>query len=231
MGFGTIHTDSLPPTAAAGKLEPMVRQRARIRFGKQGDLRLVGHRDLARSLERLFRRAGLRLQMSEGFHPKPRISFPSALALGIEGRSEVMELELAEPVSADELLRRLSVQAIPGLEFHRVEILAPGAKKARVRSVAYEATIPAERRADLADQVRRVWGSSSCPVQRCEGDSAVDVRQFLEQLTLQEGVLRMRLRVTPQRSAGPRDVLAALALDDLEQQGWFLTRSEVELEP
>lgn len=209
----------------------MVRQRARIRFGKQGDLRLVGHRDLARSLERLFRRAGLRLQMSEGFHPKPRISFPSALALGIEGRSEVMELELAEPVSADELLERLSAHAIPGLKFYRVEILAPGAKKARVRTAAYEATIPAERRADLNDQIRRVWGSVSCPVHRGEGDSAVDVRQFLEQLTLEEGVLRMRLRVTPQRSAGPRDVLAALALDDLEQQGWFLTRSEVELEP
>lgn len=209
----------------------MVRQRARIRFGKQGDLRLVGHRDLARSLERLFRRAGLRLAMSEGFHPKPRISFPSALALGIEGRNEVMELELAEPADAEELLQRLSAHAIAGLEFHRVEVLAPGAKKARVRSVAYEATIPAERRADLVDRVRRVWESDSCPVQRCEGEPAVDVRQFLEQLTFQDGVLRMRLRVSPQRSAGPRDVLAALALDDLEQQGWFLTRSDVELEP
>ena len=37
----------------------MVRQRVRIRFRKQGDLRFVGHRDLVRSLERLFRaRAG-----------------------------------------------------------------------------------------------------------------------------------------------------------------------------
>lgn len=209
----------------------MVRQRARIRFGKQGDLRLVGHRDLARSLERLFRRAGLRLQMSEGFHPKPRISFPSALALGMEGHDEVMELELAESGSAEELHERLAAHAIPGLKFRRVEILAPGAKKARVRRVAYEATVPAERLANLADQVRRVWGSTSYPVQRGEEGSMVDVRQFLEELSLQEGVLRMRLKVTPQRSAGPRDVLAALALDDLEQQGWFLTRSEVELEP
>ncbi len=209
----------------------MVRQRARIRFGKQGDLRLVGHRDLARSMERLFRRAGLRLVMSEGFHPKPRISFPSALALGIEGRDEVMELELAEPASADELLRQLAAHALPGLEFHRVEILVPGAKKARLRSVVYEATIPAERRADLAERVRCVWESSSCLVQRGEGEPAVDVRHFLELLTFQDGVLRMRLRVSPQRSAGPRDVLAALALGDLEQQGWFLVRSEVELEP
>ena len=36
----------------------MVRQRVRIRFAKQGDLRLIGHRDLMRTWERLFRRAG-----------------------------------------------------------------------------------------------------------------------------------------------------------------------------
>jgi hypothetical protein len=30
----------------------MVRQRARIRFAKQGELRLIGHRDLVRTIER-----------------------------------------------------------------------------------------------------------------------------------------------------------------------------------
>ena len=36
--------------------------------------------------------------MSEGFHPKPRISFPSALGLGITGRQEVMEGPATETV-------------------------------------------------------------------------------------------------------------------------------------
>ena len=60
----------------------MIRQRVRIRFPKQDDLRLISHRDLMRAWERLFRRAGVALSMSEGFHPKPRMSFPSALAVG-----------------------------------------------------------------------------------------------------------------------------------------------------
>ncbi|MFH1921107.1 MAG: TIGR03936 family radical SAM-associated protein, partial [Planctomycetota bacterium] len=120
----------------------MVRQRVRIRFRKQGDLRLVGHRDLARSMERLFRRAGLRLGMSEGFHPKPRMSFPSALAVGIEGLDEVMELELAEHYSEEELLRRLASQALSGLAFESVEILPPGTRKARLKSAVYRAAMP-----------------------------------------------------------------------------------------
>jgi len=93
----------------------MVRQRVRMRFCKQGDLRLIGHRDLMRCLERLFRRAGLPLAMSQGFHPKPRMTFPSALALGIEGVDEVLELELTESPPAEELLQRLTPHAPPGL--------------------------------------------------------------------------------------------------------------------
>ena len=46
----------------------MSRQRVQIRFRKHDDLRFIGHRDLLRTLERLFRRAGLKLRMSEGFH-------------------------------------------------------------------------------------------------------------------------------------------------------------------
>ena len=73
-----------------------IRQRVRIHFQKVGDLRWISHRDLVRVFERIFRRAGLKLSMSEGFHPKARMSFPSALALGIAGQDEVMDVELAE---------------------------------------------------------------------------------------------------------------------------------------
>ncbi len=70
----------------------MVRPRVRIRFAKQSALRLIGHRELTSSLERLFRRAGLSLGMSGGYRPKPRLNFPLALAVGIEGRREAWNL-------------------------------------------------------------------------------------------------------------------------------------------
>jgi hypothetical protein len=96
-----------------GVSQPMLRQRVRVRFRKQGDLRWISHRDLVRVFERMMRRAGLRLGMSEGFIPKARMTFPSALALGVEGLDEVMEFELAEPLGAEELAQRLADQA-PG---------------------------------------------------------------------------------------------------------------------
>ncbi len=209
----------------------MVRQRARIRFRKQGDLRFLGHRDLARLLERLFRRAGLKLARSEGFHPKPRMSFPSALALGIEGLDEVMELELAEPYAADQLLAALAPRAVAGLTFHCVEIVPPGARKARLRSTAYRIPVPAERRRETADRIARLLAEASPPLCCTRGGRPLPLRPALAELTLEEGTLRMRLAASREASPGPRDVLAGLGLEDLERAGCCLTRTHVELAP
>lgn len=207
----------------------MVRQRVRIRFCKQGDLRLIGHRDLVRSMERLFRRAGLRLGMSQGFHPKPRMSFPSALAVGIEGLDEVMELELAELCTAEELSRRLAQHPLPGLTFSSIEPLAPGEKKARIRSASYRIAVPPQRLDEVNDRLSRLSSATTWMVERPGKSAAIDLRPDLEQISLHDGVLQMRLK-NREGGAGPRDVLAALGLSDLEEQGVYLTRTEVELQ-
>jgi radical SAM-linked protein len=207
----------------------MVRLRVRIRFSKQGDLRLIGHRDLMRCFERMFRRARLALSFSQGFHPKPRVTFPLALAVGIEGLDEVMELELAEEVAEDALLTRLAANAPPGLTFLKVETLPEGAKKASVHGVRYEATIPTEDQAELNLRIERLLAASSCRIERGRDRSPIDVRPLLKELTFDEGVLRMQLHVDSRGSVGPREVLTALNLADIEHRGSRLRRTAVEI--
>lgn len=238
----------------------MVRTRVRIRFRKQGDLRLIGHRDLVRLLERLFRRAGVCLAMSQGFHPKPRMSFPSALALGIEGLDEVMEVELAEPsgeasvsprpcnasaASAETLRSRLVQHSVPGLSFATVEILPAGAKKAQVRSSTYQLPLPDDCRATAAERIaalglaRPQTTSDSAPDSQSSASATTEafrqqaalVRRSLEAVGIEGGILWFRLRTSRARSAGPRDVLAVLGLDEVERRGVCLSRVEVQLEP
>ena len=109
--------------------ESPLRIRYRIRFAKTDLLRWISHRDLARLWERLLRRARLELSMTEGFHPKPRVSFPSALALGIEGLDEVVEIDLAEEISVSDLLQRLSEDNQPGLRIRSVGRVPRGSPK------------------------------------------------------------------------------------------------------
>lgn len=226
---GGTNWDSSPLSAGAERCEPQVRQRVRLRFRKQGELRWIGHRDLARSLERWFRRAGLRLGMSQGFHPKPRMSFPAALAVGIEGLDEVMELELAEVTTADELHQRLAPHGLPGLILTSIQLLPPGAKKAQVRSFCYQIRIPEAQRSATAERVAQLLAATSLALPR-PGKAPIDVRAALEELSLEDETLSIRLR-GHEGAAGPRDVLTALGLADLPQQGEYLTRTRVELQP
>ena len=193
-------------------------------------MRLIGHRDLVRTMERVFRRSGLRLGMSQGFHPKPRMSFPSALAVGIEGLDEVMELELAEPCTSEELLSRLSANSLPGMVFKSVDILPGGVGKARIKSATYQVPIPSQRVPATIRRMTRLLAESSHPIQRPHKNTTVDIRQAIEDLTLTDGVLRMRLRSSRLASASARDVLGALDLEDLQEDGMYLARTIVELE-
>lgn len=69
-------------------------RRVRIRFSKQGKIRFTSHRDVARMWERALRRAGLPLAYTEGFSPRPRLSFGLALPTGCESEAEYLDVSL-----------------------------------------------------------------------------------------------------------------------------------------
>lgn len=209
----------------------MVRQRVRIRFRKEEDLRLIGHRDLVRTWQRVLRRADVRLRMSEGFRPRPRMSLPSPLAVGICGLDEVLEVELVEPVEPQSLASRLAAHAPPGLRVVAVEPLPPAARTTRVRAMTFEIPLPSQRREGTVRRIADWLAATSYVVTRDEGRKAIDLRPLVEDLHLDGDRLVMRLAPGSEGSARPREVLAALGLDDLESQGFVLARSRLELEP
>ncbi len=207
----------------------MVRQRVRIRFSKQGDLRFVGHRDVMRCFERWFRRAELPLSFSEGFHPKPRVTFPAPLAVGIEGLDEVMELELSESWKAEALRARLVRHSPPGLHLRSVEMLPAGTPKVQPRAFRYRVVVPPGLHAGMADAVDRLRASASAPVARSRGRAPVDVRPLLDAIEFRDGVLSMRILVPPSGGVSPADVFAALGRPNLPREGAGIERTAVEV--
>jgi radical SAM-linked protein len=207
----------------------MARLRVRIRFAKQGDLRLTSHRDLMRTWERLFRRAGVALAMTEGFHPKPKMMFPSALAVGIEGLNEILEIELAEAQEPAELTEIIRAHAPPDLVIHGIERLETG-HKTRLRGMTFAVDVPAERQSDVAHKIERLLAQESFNVSREGRDGTLELRPLIEALELDDrGALTMRLRVGADGSVRPREVLAALGLTDVEALGNVMRRTAVEL--
>lgn len=191
---------------------------------------MISHRDLLRLFERLFRRAELNLRMSEGFHPKPKVSFPSALALGVEGLDEVMEFELAEAMDADELKQQVQLAAPAGLTIHTVTKCGRQEKKAQVGNMHYEVRVPAKAATRLTEAIDQFLASPQYMILRDDKSEPIDARKDVVDLSLHDHVLRFSLRATRTRSVRPREILELLGLGDLEQSGNYLTRSRVELQ-
>ena len=75
----------------------------RLQYTKRGKVRWISHRDVARAFERAFRIAQLPLAFTEGFSPRPKVSFGLALSTGYESDAEYLDVEFASPVDIDAL--------------------------------------------------------------------------------------------------------------------------------
>lgn len=75
----------------------------RIRSTKLGKVRFTSHRDAARMWERAMRRADLAVALSQGFSPRPRISFGLALPTGAESIAEYVDVDLVDRLESEEL--------------------------------------------------------------------------------------------------------------------------------
>lgn len=81
-------------------------------FEKGERIRHIGHLDIQRSVQRGLRRSGLPVAYSQGFNPHILITFASALSTGACGKREIMDVTMAEEVTAEEFLARIN-RAMP----------------------------------------------------------------------------------------------------------------------
>jgi len=84
----------------------------RFYFSKADEVKYVGHLDTIELFDRAFRRAKLPISFSEGFNPRPKLTFAHPLAVGISSNEEIGEVELAEKISEQDFISRLN-NALP----------------------------------------------------------------------------------------------------------------------
>ncbi len=206
--------------------------KVRLRFAKRGDLRLVSHHDLLRCLERMLRRAQVPIAQTQGYNPRPKITFALALGLGIESLCEVVDLELASEVDPCELLDRLKAVAPAGFDWALASPVPQNTRSPRPRAAEYSFPVSEDRRAAARVALDRLLESQTWPItrKRPERESVFDLRANLIGADLTpEGLLQFRLKVASDGSARPEELLEALALRDLLDRGVFLTRTNLEL--
>jgi radical SAM family uncharacterized protein len=89
---------------------PREAKKYRITFSKTESARHLSHLELLRLFIRAFKRAGLHLVYSKGFHPLPKVSFASALPVGTESIHETLDFELYETMPISSVRKEISRQ-------------------------------------------------------------------------------------------------------------------------
>ncbi len=201
--------------------------RYRITFAKFGEMRWISHRDLLRVWERTLRRAGLELAMSQGFHPKPRMSFPLALALGLESAGEIMEVHLIQHHPSDWVRTQLQSQLPTGIQIQSLEALPARTPKAAAERVRYQMRIPAERAPQALAAIRGLESAPAIVGSEASPGPPRHVTSGLTQLWCDGEIVVFEQQLSESVGVGPRDVLAAIGLADLEASGHCLVRTEI----
>jgi len=198
--------------------------RLRVRYSKLGKVRFLSHRDLARVWERGLRRAGVRVAYSEGFSPRPRLSFGLALSTGYESLGEYLDIDLhaGEAVSAEELPALVTPALPPGIVAQVATPLAPGSDslQAAVTSSSWLLDLPGVTLHAATAAVEQAVAAPELPiaVERKGTTSTIDARPAILALALSnapaaagsEGATVAAELATQPRSLRPAELIRAL---------------------
>ncbi len=89
--------------------------RVTVFYEKRGPAKYFGHLELVHIFFRAFRRAKIPVEFSKGFHPKPKISFPDALPLGLESVKEFFQMGFTGNMDGHTLKTRINRELPQGL--------------------------------------------------------------------------------------------------------------------
>ena len=103
--------------------------RLRISISKDEPLRFLGHLDFLRTMERALRRSALPIAYSEGFNPHMKVSYDTALAVGMTADPYYMDVELETPLAADDVRAKLAPQLPAGIRLTAMRTVEDGEAK------------------------------------------------------------------------------------------------------
>jgi radical SAM family uncharacterized protein/radical SAM-linked protein len=224
--------DYVSPPAPAPRPPPQPgRTRVRVRYAKLGRLVALSHLETMHALLRAVRRAGLPVAYSQGYHPKPRVSFGPALPVGVESLCEHLDLDLVGPAEAADVASRLAAELPENLRIVEAAVVDPGEPSISeaLRAVHYRVLFPEEGwgEALLAQRVEAFLGAERSVVTRAlppkhrqgrrqqkvadRAGREIDLKEIVTHLAVEgPDTVAFSLRADPSGSAKPAEVLAAV---------------------
>jgi radical SAM-linked protein len=162
--------------------------------------------------------------MSEGFNPRPRISLPMPLSVGMAGASEVADIGLSEWVRPEAFRKRLAAELPEGIGLDSAESTRTRPNR-QPAEAAYRIPLLPGHGLTVA-KIDEALARPEIVVTRTRKGVATDleVRRYIKRVRLEGEAVLILVRNTQEGTARPEEVLQALGC----RPGIDYNKSEIE---
>ena len=187
-------------------------------FEKGERIRHIGHLDIQRSVQRGLRRSGLPVAYSNGFNPHILITFASALSTGACGKREIMDVTMAEEVSAEEFMEKMNRAMPPEMQLSEARIIDQKhpALMAMLRAARYDLMIRDPKTAEkLIAAIPAMMEKESVTAMRKTKTALkeCDIKPLIYELKGEGSHILAVLTLTEREACKPAMLMEALARD------------------
>lgn len=191
--------------------------RVRISYAKEGSLVYTSTLDVQKLWERSSRRAGLRLQYSQGFHPQPKIQIANPLPLGFTGLNELVDIWFVDEKEPQEIFSDMQKSLPDGIRLNSITEIPPNRPSLPKQADYSEYIVYIRGYQDLFDEISKkcdaLLGRDS--IERIRNRKNYDLRPLImalsaKQLANGNIAISMRLPTNSNKTGRPEEVMYEL---------------------
>lgn len=188
----------------------------RMKFKKQGSLKFVGHLDILRYFQKVMRRADVDICYSEGFSPHQIMSFAAPLGVGLISNGEYVDIEVSTTKDSKTMIQQINLANAEGFEVVSYRKLEDSAKNAMsmVGAADYKVWFKEEDAPEDPDVFFKSFeefakrDSIEIIKKTKRGEKAMDLKSYLYDISVDNGVIFMKLASGSTANIKPELVLS-----------------------
>ncbi len=214
--------------------------RCRIKFAKYGIMKFIGHLDVMRYFQKVFRRSGIDIAYTGGFSPHQVMSFASPLGVGLCSNGEYLDVTLNSALTSEEMVERMNAQSVEGIRVLTFQELPDKADKAMSSVAAASYTVDFRPDAgpflpDLENTVNAFYAQDSIMItkQGKKTVSELDLKEHIHELTVKDGKVYMLVDTGSVTHIKPMRIMEELykfaGITDITDYQFLITREDTYL--
>ena len=190
----------------------------RIRFKKEGTMKFIGHLDMMRYFQKVFRRADVDIEYSQGFSPHQLISFASPLGVGLTSEGEYMDIFVHSCDDSKTMVERINQHMVEGVSVLSFKQILDETKNSNAMSLIaaadYIVSFREGRCPDSLNEaaVLQFMSLNEIVVTKKTKKSVAntDIKPMIHSLAFENGQLKMRVATGSAANLKPELLVSAL---------------------